>query len=394
MRKKILLLAITSVLGYSQSLQYYFEKLESNPLLKKQENLIQIAKQKSELSSTWENPNLMIGANDLLIDDFARRDIEPMQTQFVAISQKIPTNGKLSIKKCISKSEEKISALLYEDRLLRLKSSLAFEIFNLEILKKELSLYARYIKNIKKIESLLLSHILSSNGTQTDLQRLKILKGRWRIKRDRLKRSIKVSRLKIKKLIYEDISYPNVSLTMMENPLLSLDTHPLILAYKLKIKKDSNSLELQKAKKMPDLKVSLGYFQREDRKDYLSASLSLPLPVRGREERDISIATLELQNQKEELEDLKNSFVSESKILQEELKEAKRSYKKIKRVLIPSQKKIGRLIEKDIFSKSSSSADLIDNLNNTVSLELESLGVLKEYFRAYSKLIYFSGGVL
>ncbi len=78
MKKKTLTLLFLSTLGFSQSLDSYFEILkQNNPTLKSLKNNIYIDKQKTKLSSTWQNPNLSLGANDLLLDNFSKRDIEP-----------------------------------------------------------------------------------------------------------------------------------------------------------------------------------------------------------------------------------------------------------------------------------------------------------------------------
>ncbi|BCD62295.1 hypothetical protein NitYY0826_C1171 [Nitratiruptor sp. YY08-26] len=47
-------------------------------------------------AKNWENPTLQFAVNDLRLDAPFLRDLEPMQTQQISITQKIPTLGKKS----------------------------------------------------------------------------------------------------------------------------------------------------------------------------------------------------------------------------------------------------------------------------------------------------------
>ncbi len=394
MKKEALAILFLSTLGFSQSLDSYFEILkQNNPTLKSLKNSIYIDRQKTKLSSTWENPNLSLGVNDLLLDDFSKRNIEPMQTQSLSLSQKIPTNSKLSISESISKTKEAISKELYKDGVLKLESSLAFEIYNYQILKKKIALYNRYIKNIKKINSIHLEHLSISQVPQTKIEETNIVKNQLLIKRNILKRELKTTKFKIQKLLFTKPKSISISLNMRKNISIDIYSHPLIKAYKLKQRKAYQNLKLKRAKKVPDVKLKVGYFQREDRSDYLSVGLSLPLPVRGREESDIQIALRELDNTKLALKDIKNSFSQEVSIYKEQLKEAKKNYYLIKNTLLPNQKEIGKLLENEVYTKNKSTTSLVQNLNSIIALELQALEQQKEYFLAYSKLIYFMGRI-
>jgi len=393
MKKQIFLLVVFSALGYSQSLEYYFGILKkNNPLLSMKKSAILIDREKTALSNTFENPTLSLGANDLLLDNFSKRDIEPMQTQYLSISQKFPTNGKLKLKTNISKSEERVSKLLYKDLILKLESSLAFEIFNQEILKRKLSLIDRYIKNVKKLEKLHIEHLSISQVPQIKIERTKLLKKQLYIKKNILKKMLSTSKYKIEKLLYTKLT-TKISLKLNKNTNYYLNSHPLLLAYKEKIKGANEELKLKRASRIPDAKLSVGYFQRQNRSDYLSVGVALALPIRGREEKNINISMQKLSIAKDEYKDIKKSFKAQVSILKEELKEAKKNYYLVKNSLLPTQKEIGKLLENDIYTKNISTSEITENLNSQIQLELQAYDFLKDYFTAYSKLIYFMGGV-
>ncbi len=394
MKKEVLAVLFLLTLGFSQSLDSYFEILkQNNPTLKSLKNSIYIDRQKTKLSSTWENPNLSIGVNDLLLDNFSKRNIEPMQTQSIILSQKIPTNSKLNIAESISKTKEAISKELYKDSVLKLESSLAFEIYNYQILKKKIALYSKYIKNIGYIKSIYIKQISTLKLPIIKIKEIEILKNQFVIKRNILKRELKTVKFKIQKLLFTKTKTISTSLSMKKNISLDINSHPLIKAYKLKQKKAYQNLKLKRAKKIPDIKLKVGYFQREGRNDYLSVGVSIALPIRGREESDIQIALRELDNTKLALKDIKNSFSQEVSIYKEQLKEAKKNYYLIKNTLLPNQKEIGKLLENEIYTQNKSTTSLVQNLNSIIALELQALEQQKEYFFAYSKLIYFMGRI-
>ena len=116
MIRSIITVGLLTTLGSSQSMNHYYKMLKNNNLvLKNSKALISINKQKSKLSNTWDNPVFSVGVNDLLLNkNFLSRDVEAMQTQYISLSQKIPTNNKLGIKASISRSEELISKLIYK----------------------------------------------------------------------------------------------------------------------------------------------------------------------------------------------------------------------------------------------------------------------------------------
>ena len=106
------------------------------PFLKALEESINSAKEQISLSSKWKNPTLTFGATDIQFDDISRRDLEPMQSQFIGFSQVIPVGDKLDIKEKVSKKDKNIVTLQLEDKKLVLKSKIyevSYSILILEI---------------------------------------------------------------------------------------------------------------------------------------------------------------------------------------------------------------------------------------------------------------------
>lgn len=395
MLKQISLLILLSTLIYSQSLEGLFKILENkNLLLKNRSDHILINKEETNLASKWDNPILGVGANDFLLDNFEKRDLEPMQTHFVTLSQKIPTNGKLLIKEDISKTQKNISNFLYYDTLLKQKSNIMSYVYNHTIIKAKIKLLNKYINNVKKIKKLHSSHLSIGKMTQSSIEKSNILERRLFIRKQKLILLKKTTIFKIEKLLFEKVSNIKISLKMNKKTTLNIDNHPLLKAYKQKTDKSKQTLKLKRASKTPDLKLQVGYFQRQSRSDYLSFNLAMPLPIRGLEENKITIATLKLTQAIRELKTLKHNFKKEVSIYKSIMKEAKNNFHVIKTELIPSQNYLQKLISQEQFTKDTSSTNLLENLNALIMLELEALDEKKSYFDAYSNLYYFQGELI
>jgi len=393
MIRSIITVGVITTLGYSQSMNNYYKILRNNNLvLKNSKALISINKEKTKLTKSWDNPVFSIGVNDLLLNkNFLNRDIEAMQTQYISLSQKIPTNNKLGIKASISRSEELISKLIYKDIYLKFKSSLAFEIYKYAILKRKYALINSYIANVSSITKLHTQHLATSKMSEVNIQKSKLLFSQLKIKKGLLKQKLTTTKYKIEKILYKRVKNISIKLSMKHKTKVNLNKHPLIKAYKEKILQAKKVVAFERANKIPDIKLSIAYNNRIKRGDYLSLKLSMPLPIRGREDKKINIASIKLKQVKNELYTLKNNYKQEIKIYKALMAQAKKNYLTIKNRLIPTQKKIGKLYENELYTKNRSSFSMLENLNSIISLEIQALDEMQNYFNAYSKLIYFKG---
>ncbi len=159
----------------------------------------------------------------------------------------------------------------------------------------------------------------------------------------------------------------------------------------LRVKKAKENLKLQQSTKTPDVKLGVGYFQRVDRSDYLALNVGFSLPIRGKEERKIKIALLKESQAKTLLKSKEFTLQREVDILKELMVDSLANYTLIKKEILPKQRYIHKLLEKEIFTKNTSATQLLQNLNESIMLELEAYGEMESYFTAYSRLIYFQG---
>lgn len=367
--------------------------VENNKDLKSIEKSVEIANEQIKLSKKWDNPILTIGANDLHFDT-SRRDLEPMQAQYIGISQSIPINDKLKLQEEISIKDKEIAKLNYEDAKLKLKSKLTKYAYSLKILEKKLILLDEYQKNIKSLEKL--SKLLYENSrvTQNILLNLKTMFYKVELEKENLKNIIKNSYLKLEEITYEKIENLEVSLEL-KNILFSSDisNHPKIRVLELNSEKFTKQSLLEEAKKLSDIKVNVAYFQRDDKyKDYANISFSIPLAINDRENIKAFSAKIKSSEFLEKLDDTKKNFELTLLALQNDLDSSLSKSFLIEKKIIPTQEKNQIVIENYNSLDLIKPSEVYNNLNEIIKNKMALLDEMKNYFLAYSKAYYYTQG--
>jgi len=393
MQKIFLPLLFTSFV-YGQSLEVLLLKVKTqNVDLQELQERIMIGDEQVALADTWENPTLGLGVNDLLIDDITSRDLEPMQTQFITLSQKIPMGDKTALKNGIASVDKDIVSALYAQKLSRMRAALSGFAYKVAIIEKKLALISEYQYNVKKLKRLHAKRLEVGKSTQSAVEKAKILEKNLVVKKRKLSTMKRALLYKIENLVYEDVTSVEVSLSLDKQVDIDIKSHPIMIVSNLKVQKATQTLKLSRANTMPDVKLGVGYFQREDRSDYLALNVGFDLPVRGKEERAIKIALLKESQAKKALKSQAFKLQREVDILKELMVDSLKNHHIIKKEIVPKQHYIQKLLEREIFTKNTSATALLTNLNESIVLELEAYTEMDSYFEAYAKLVYFEGGL-
>ena len=85
--RKLILLSF-ALLCYGDGLnESVIKAYQNSPKIQKIQNEISYLSDDIKLSRVFDNPTLKIGVNDVLLNKPLDRNLEPMQTQYIAISQ-------------------------------------------------------------------------------------------------------------------------------------------------------------------------------------------------------------------------------------------------------------------------------------------------------------------
>lgn len=386
MKRVSLLLCITLSLGMAEDIDTLIQKAYDNSFaLKAMQSDIQINRESVKSSASWDNPVLSAGLTDLRLDDISDRTLEPMQTQFIALSQSIPLRGKKGILKEISKDAVVLSQMRKKEQKAMIASQITMLAYKHEINQKHLDLIDDNRKNLKTIKKLLGAYQKSEESRLGVDVKLLQLENR----RQNLQYQQALIKANIEKFTVDPVGSIDTSLALAEMPLIDIINHPKIKLLAQKIELLQNKSDLAEAKMTPDLKISGGYYQRENRDDYLNLSFSMPLPVRGAEKVETAKAKLAVLSSRMRLKELKHNFEKEVTVLQRRLETSAQNYKRYTDKLLPKQKKITRYLKTKNRIGDVSLTDVLQSINQSITLETFALRELEHYFEAYAKLRYY-----
>ncbi len=392
MKKTALLLSSFVSLGFALSpSEIYDSTLINNHDLNSIEKSIAITNENIKLSTKWQNPVLSIGANDIQFEDTLSRNKEPMQGQYIGLSQVIPMGNKLDIKKSIAKKDKNIVILDLEDKRLQLKAKVYEASYTIFILEEKIKLLNSYATNIKKVEKLSTSLYKYNNSNQNMILESKIQYTQIQIQKQNIENSIKNLYLKLEQISHLDIDSIEISMEMEKaNLQIDINSHPKILIKEEKIKKFNKIAELEKENKKSDIKVNLTYFNRDSKyKDYANISLSMPLSVYKTEDIKSLKAKLEVNKLNDTLHHLKLHFNTELKSLENNMNTSLSNYSLIKTSILPLKNKIQKNMENYNTFTNIKPENIINNLNKIISYEIKALNQKKEYFSNLSKSKYY-----
>jgi len=368
---------------------------KNNKILQVLSNKIDISKQDETIKAKWQNPTINLGANDLLINDFANRNKEAMQTQFVTISQNIPIGSNKGISVQIAKKDTQLNKYALKYEILKLNSILLSYFYKIAIINKKLKLIHRYKKNIKEIRSTLLQQIKrNTNQIETINSDIKIAMLDIKIQNLQFLRAttiLNIKELLNKQNIQIQAQLDRLKLTNIDGDAI-LKKHPYMLYFKEQIQKSKQNIKLQQSNRFKDIKLSVGYYQREQFDDYMAFNVAIALPIYNTEGKKINKSKIQYLKQKNKLKDIQNKFILQINTLRLTEKTSLANYKILNNKIIKLKKQIGKVLNSYSSIKSLSATKVIDNLNDIIEQELIALDELDKFYNAKAKLVYFTQG--
>lgn len=292
---KRVLLAVVALMGYAWA-QSELTSLafRHNHELKALEAEVQALEVEVDLSKIWENPMLSLGVNDIFLDEPTTRNQE-MQNEAIALSQKIPLGGKLEIKESIALQEVAIKKLELQTKKLEMRQEIALLEQTYVRIRQDLALVEKYEKLLEELKSAHLAYNTTSAHYVDTLNNTILQKNLLIEKKSLLKEKAALER-KLESIIataMPEIPFKEGALLYtLENEEKRLEKAPKLMLQNVQSSKELLNIRYEKATKIPDVTVSLGYTRREGREDYAFLGFEIPLPLYGRENLSIQKAKL------------------------------------------------------------------------------------------------------
>lgn len=396
MLKKIVFLGILSLeFSYAQSVNSILKLIESkNYILKAKETQVKSSFIDTELSSTWSNPVLGIGITDINLNEPTARDIEAMQAQYITYTQAIPTNGKLKLAHEIKKYDTKISQLDYHNYKQKIQSEALLYSYNIFYNNEKLKILKKYTDNLEHQKKLMT--LLYENGKldQSSLVTLDIKIYKLKLQKQNLLYTISKMKKSLENIIYTKVNtitldnfFDNFTIDMNS----VLEKHPLILIEKEKIKQQTQKIALENSKKISDVKLTVGYYQRERFDDYVSLNVAIPLSIQGTEKLQVKKSKINRDIIQSKLRGLQQQIKSTIEDLEETLRFSKQNFTLIDEKMIPLNDTLEQSHKMHMSANTMQSIKVYESTNSKFELMLLSQEEKINYYNALSQLYYFKG---
>ncbi len=402
MRKYIFWLLLLPFIVYAESIEELIEKaIHNNPRLKAIENQLKAYKQKQVYEGSLQDPVVNISLNDIqLFYKPLSRNIEPMQTFNIGLSQKVPWLKKLKIKRKIVKN-------MYEETFYKLqneKLNIIFNIYTTAFRYWQIKEKLKIVKDYKNVARHLIdfSNTLYSVGkvSQTAVFNAYTFYSKLLIKEENLKQQRKSLIERLKYLSYSDIK--EVSIKPKKPFKISEDSkyikkayanNPFLLIFKTKEKESLERLKLAKLGYKPDFKFFASYSYRQGFRDYVSFGVSFNIPAwkKYRQDKKVLEEVFLLSKIKKELQDAKNKVQFEIKDTLYRINSLYETYKILNDYLLPQNQNVYESVISEYQVGKKNIFDVLTSLNQILDVKLKLIDETADYNIALKKLMKLTG---
>ncbi len=392
MRTLLLALVLLSFSHAATVEEVVAQTLQNNPTLQTYTLRAEKFTLEAEKNGLWDDPVLGAGINDIQFERPFERDLEPMQTHALTLSQTIPTRGKRSLKSAISEEDRKIERQKQEAYKRLLRSKVLELSYRYIITGKRIGILTKRIANLRRMHKVMTYLYESSKVPRTALLQNRSATEEARLTLQKLHYQKKRTLLEIQKLAFIPVTEISGALTP---PKVSLDIdqsvqkHPSVLALRAAVAQNERRIALEEARQTSDLKVGVGYYQRDGRPDYMSVNFSMPLKIRGKEEIARKEWLLEQKILRLKLKNLRHTMRHEAENLLLAYQTAKRNLKRIDQKLLPLSRQQGRLFRLYARTRDNHTLKIYQNRDDYLKLQLLRLDEMQQLFDTYAKISYY-----
>lgn len=314
--------------------------LESHNSLKAIEQKLSAFDESLKLTQNFKNPSVVLSVSDIQFEEPLNRSLEPMQATSVNIKQQIPYFGKREASASLTNAKKSVvlsSLEVAKVALSREIKTLAFTIWEFE---QKLSIVDEYIKLIGK--NIDISSVYSSSGDSSHMEAMtmRLSLSQLKIKKNQIKTTLESLYSRISYLCAMEINSVEVDVEIAEPK--SFDSYKEKLQnnktyqQKLSLVDEKNSLvKVKELDSMVDPFISVGYFYREVKEDYISVSVGASIPLYGSETLKEQRARKEVLQVRHESSDFYEKINSKLKEAHSQLRNSYNSYKIISDESIP-----------------------------------------------------------
>ncbi len=285
---KLPTLLIIPLICFGAEFSEVFEKaLKHSPTLQAKHERILASRETINSEVTYKNPIITIGANDLLLNEnFLKRGSEPMQTQFIGITQEFETFGKLDLKEAILRADTLVLEYELEDLKLDLYKKTALSVERILTFNTIIDKLEQKKSNLVALLGYYENSISVVDGFKVVVEIQKKIFG--------VEDKILELKDKIESFKNEFKYLTNQDFTVVKSPEIAdeffqeeIKKSPKYKVFEVKTKQLELQRRVEERKKYSNISLNVSYNHREKFDDYLSVSASFALPAYGTEDAKV-----------------------------------------------------------------------------------------------------------
>lgn len=277
-----------SIAVFAEPVDELLVKLEkSSPLVKAQKSVLSAKEKDISIQTNYKNPKLSFGVNDIILskDKYNSFDLEPMQTQYIALSQEIDNSDKLDSKKSIAVYAIKKEGFILEDLYLNLVKEL--RTINMQLSKSQsiLKLLEQKVANLKTLKQ----YFENTTNTMTNISLIsKVDENIYKTKEQKYNLLTKIESLKnsYSYILNEEYKKFDDNLDDLQDKK-EFEQTPKYKVLQIEQNIAKERINYAKLQETPNVTLNIAYNRRDSFDDFLNLSVGIPLPVYGTEEQNV-----------------------------------------------------------------------------------------------------------
>lgn len=303
------------------------QALSANPEIKASQARWESFVNRARQAGTFEDPMIMLKAQNLLIRDPLNFSRENMTSKVFGISQMLPYFGKRALKREIADHQAESSRWAVEERKLELQRMVKETWYQIYFVDRSMDTVERSIASLDDINRFAETMYGVGQGLQQDVLKAQLQRSRMEDMRIVLEQKRRSLVAQLNALLYRPVDTPverpgDMEITPLimnagELEQLAEEKRPQLKSLAEQIEKAKAAQRLAEREFFPDFTVSLEYMQREpamggEGYDMYSAGISFNLPVqRERRHAMVAEAQSETHMAQDELNMLRNQIRSQ-----------------------------------------------------------------------------------
>ena len=303
--------------------------LKENPQLRAMYSNADAAKTRIPQASSLPDPQLTLGIMSLPANSYAFNQ-EPMTQKTIGISQSFPFFGKLALRENIASSEHRIVDQEVQQTNLVLLKNVKDTFFRMAFLQRAEDILIQNRTLLHDLIEITRTRYSVGKGIQQDilksqLQSLQIEQQLIEIQEQYKNVSSELNIL-LNRLPQESLARPqqppltDLDLDIIRLQEIAAKNSPILMMFQHEIELNQAQVSLARREYWPDFMLSVSYGQRETMSDFLSAmiSVNIPLYAGSKQARNVEEKKYHLQATEHTYSDQKNNLYLKVKNLADE----------------------------------------------------------------------------